>query len=297
VLLHELGHALTARRFGCRTHEILLLPIGGIARIERMPDRPLHELLIAVAGPAVNVVIAGVLLGAAAIIGAPLAATSLLVQLAAINAALAAFNLIPAFPMDGGRVLRAALTPQLGHARATRVAASTGKLFAVVFAIAGVLYAPMLVLIAAFVWFAAEQESAVTELQVVLSRGRVRDAMKRTGTPVDASTPAEDVAARMLAEGHHELPVVIGGRIAGVVTADDLARALAQQGDVREAGDMRREVAVVESTMPLAAAVEPLERSGVALVVDDGELVGLLTPQQLAAYAAFHPAKRSKWHA
>ncbi|MDX1388001.1 MAG: site-2 protease family protein [Acidobacteriota bacterium] len=157
VLLHEFGHALTARHYGIGTRDVTLLPIGGLARLDRLPTNPRHELWIALAGPAVNVAIAGVLAIWIALFGGAFFA-----QLMMINLALAAFNLLPAFPMDGGRVLRALLAQRMGRVPATDIAATIGKGLAIVFGIVGLFFNPMLVFIAIFVWFGAQQEAALT---------------------------------------------------------------------------------------------------------------------------------------
>jgi Zn-dependent protease len=161
VLLHEFGHALTARRFGIETESITLWPIGGVARLKGTPRSPRAEIWIAAAGPAVNVaiaVIAFALQMIATSIVAPAWVSSLLGGLVYANIALAVFNMLPAFPMDGGRVLRAALAKRRGMLAATEVAAKVGKGFAVVFGVLGLIYNPMLLLIAPFVWFAADRE-------------------------------------------------------------------------------------------------------------------------------------------
>jgi Zn-dependent protease len=195
VVLHELGHALMARRFGIGTHGITLLPIGGVARLERMPKDPLQELAIAVAGPAVNVVIAasliaGLVLGRgspAAALSAPWGA-SFLGGLIWVNLILVLFNALPAFPMDGGRVLRALLALAVPHVQATRVAAGVGQVLAVGLGVIGLLTNWMLVFVALFVFFAARQEAAATEAEWVMSRwpqyGPVPAAHAATAEPI-----------------------------------------------------------------------------------------------------------------
>lgn len=169
VVLHELGHALTARRFGIRTHDITLYPIGGVARLERMSEKPWEEFWIAVAGPAVNVLIAallGIFLSLSGVLASlvtlPLLGLGFLYHLMIINVVLVAFNLLPAFPMDGGRVLRSLLALRLGQLRATQFAVGIGVVMAVLMGLAGALLfqSPMMVLAAAFVYLAGQQELA-----------------------------------------------------------------------------------------------------------------------------------------
>jgi len=156
VVLHEFGHALTARWFGIATRDVTLYPIGGVARLERMPRDPSQEMWIALAGPAVNLAIAGLLGAWLALTG--FAGGDLVSRLIAINLGLAVFNMLPAFPMDGGRVLRAVLARRVGHLAATETAAMVGKGMALLFGIAGLFWNPVLVFIAIFVWFGAGQE-------------------------------------------------------------------------------------------------------------------------------------------
>lgn len=156
VLLHEFGHALTARRYGIQTRRIVLWPIGGVAQLEGSPKTPRQELLIALAGPAVNFVLAAGLFVVTRVFGFP--AGGILGGLLAANLMLGLFNLVPAFPMDGGRVLRALLAQRLGATKATRMAVTIGKVAAVGFVIAGLFGNSMLILLGAFVWFAATAE-------------------------------------------------------------------------------------------------------------------------------------------
>src|SRR5438094_9256168 len=162
VVLHEFGHALAGKAFGINTPDITLLPIGGVARLERIPDEPVQELVIAAAGPAVTALIAlGAFIGGGSWSYPPTMATSIPDLLFTVNVVLLLFNLLPAFPMDGGRVLRALLATQLSYARATQIAASIGQGCAFVFGFLGLFGPnPFLLFIALFVYIGAPQESA-----------------------------------------------------------------------------------------------------------------------------------------
>jgi Zn-dependent protease len=166
VLLHELGHALTARRYGVRTRRIILSPIGGIAQLEGMPRRPRHELAVALAGPAVNFVLAAALWVVAPVFAGMPVLADLLGSVMLANLGLGLFNLLPAFPMDGGRALRAILAERVGTVRATETAVKVGRAIAVVMGVAGLVWGHLvLTLVAAFVWFAAgvERQAARAE--------------------------------------------------------------------------------------------------------------------------------------
>ena len=176
VVLHEMGHALAARKFGIQTRDITLLPIGGLARLQRMPEEPRQELWVALAGPAVNVAIAAILVAGLALTHgwAPFSqlsvvSGSLVERLLLANISLVLFNLIPAFPMDGGRVLRAVLASRMTYARATRIAASTGQALAMVFGFVGLFTNPMLLFIGLFVWIGASQEAGAVQTRSALS--------------------------------------------------------------------------------------------------------------------------------
>jgi Zn-dependent protease len=183
VLLHELGHALMARRFGIATRRIVLLPIGGVAQLEGQPRTPRQELAIALAGPAVNLVIAAAIFVVGGITG--LSSYGLIGALMLANLGLAVFNLLPAFPMDGGRALRALLATRLGGPRATEIAVQVGKSAAIVFGIVGLFISPILVLVAVFVWFAARAEGKLGRF--VYGGGAATDFVH--GTPDWSWTP------------------------------------------------------------------------------------------------------------
>src|ERR1041384_1534158 len=196
VLLHEFGHALTARRYGIQTHDITLLPIGGLARLDRMPDKPMQEFWVALAGPAVNVVIAGAIFAALRLTDglAPMDKVGMTggtfwQRLMMVNLFLVGFNLLPAFPMDGGRVLRSLLALRLDHARATKIAAGIGQFMALLFGFIGLVKGiPTLFIIAFFVWFGAAQEVGAAQMKSALADLPVERAML---TDFEVLTPAD----------------------------------------------------------------------------------------------------------
>ena len=177
VVLHELGHALAAKKYGIKTRDIILLPIGGVARLEKMPNQPIQELWVALAGPAVNVVIVALLAVYLWITNTLTPDNQLTMTTAAfverimgVNIFLILFNMIPAFPMDGGRVLRALLATRLAYIRATRISANLGQGIALLFGIIGLFYNPILLFIAFFVWMGAAQETRMVRMKSVLDR-------------------------------------------------------------------------------------------------------------------------------
>lgn len=299
VVLHEFGHIAAARRYGIRTPDVTLLPIGGVASLERMPEKPSQEIVVALAGPAVNVVIAVVLV---AVLGARIdlgelaglqqsraGLDGLVLQLATANIALVLFNLVPAFPLDGGRVLRALLATWLGYARATRVAATIGQVFAVVLGFFGLLGNPLLVLVAIFVFLAAAGEAGFVEARDI-TRGRLaRHAMITRYASLGPQSTVDDAAQLLLQTTQHEFPVVDGaGTLRGIVTRETILGALkAQQG---AAGTpvldiMTREVPTVVESACLETVFGDLLRSTsrfVGVVDRDQRLVGYLTPENIS---------------
>jgi Zn-dependent protease/predicted transcriptional regulator len=291
VVLHELGHALVARRFGIQTQDITLLPIGGVARLERIPTRPVEELLIAIAGPAVNVVLAGALLLSLLLTGgsasfAELGSTSapLLQQLLWINISLAAFNLIPAFPMDGGRVLRALLATRLPRARATTLAATVGQGFALLLGLLGLFVNPILILFALFIWIGAQQEAQQTVTESLLAKYSAGQAMV---TEVEAVSPEATLAAvseRVLAGFQQDFPVMGNGHVIGVLTFRDLLQGLAQSGGgapVSRYMHARFASAAPEEQLDqVLARVEAGDLKSV-IVERDGKFLGMVNPDNV----------------
>src|SRR5574339_430564 len=205
VVLHEYGHALTARKYGIRTRDITLYPIGGVARLERLPDKPIEELWVALMGPAVNLVIAVVLFAILALSGSSnlmqdltLTSGSFLARLMTLNISLLLFNLIPAFPMDGGRVLRALLAMRLEYVRATQIAANVGQGLAFLFGLIGLFRNPFLLFIALFVWIGASQEASMVQMRNSISGIPVTHAMQTKFETLSPSDRLERVVSLIL---------------------------------------------------------------------------------------------------
>ena len=307
VLLHEFGHALTAKAFGIGTRDITLLPIGGISRIERMPDKPTQELAVALAGPAVNVVIAVVLFAFLRATDAwvplgQLALTqgSLIERVLLANISLLFFNLLPAFPMDGGRALRALLARWMNYGQATRIAAGIGQAFAVIFGFIGLLVNPLLVLIAVFVWFGASQEAAATLMKSAFAGMPVQKVMLTDFRSLRQDDTLSHAVDLILAGSQHDFPVLDGNRVTGLLTRTDLIAALSQHGPGYSVGDaMRRDYRTIDASDPLDDVFMGLaeSREYAIPVTQAGRLVGLFTSDNLAEFFMLQSAlENSRQH-
>src|SRR4029434_5859118 len=225
IVLHEYGHALTARRYGIRTRDITLRPIGGIARLERMPEEPLQELWVRLAGPAVNGVIALFLFGWLRasgqwppVGGLGVASGGFVERVMLANAFLAGFNLLPAFPMDGGRVLRALLATRMEYTRATHVAAQVGQVMALLFLLVGlVTHNFFLGFIAFFVWIGAAQEASIVQMRHALSGIPVRRAMVTTFHTLAPNDSLQTAIDATLTGTQRDFPVVDGPHVVGIL--------------------------------------------------------------------------------
>jgi Zn-dependent protease len=290
VLLHEFGHITMARRFGVRTPDVILLPIGGVARLERIPEEPRQELLIALAGPAVTFAIIVVLflaalaMGDAVILRDPfLPTTPFVVRLLVSNVFVLVFNLFPAFPLDGGRVLRALLASRMGLVRATRIAGTVGQLFAVALGILGLkVDAPLTMLVAFFIFVAAGTEASAVATRVAGKGLQVSQMMVTQFQTIPVHATLSHAVDLLLAGEQREFPVVDNlGRTEGMLTRDNLIRGLSKRGpEATVAEAMTPSAPTVAPTLGFQEALDRLRASGLpALPVVDagGSLVGMLT--------------------
>ena len=289
VVLHELGHALTAQRFNIHTKDITLLPIGGIARLERSPDEPIEEFFIAVAGPAVNVAIAALLWTGLVLTDSLVPARSLLdfggpffVQLMWINVVLVVFNLLPAFPMDGGRILRSLLAIPLEYGKATTIAAVLGQGMAIVFAfIALNPFNPFLLFIAVFVYMGARAEAQQVKLRSALDGVKVRDAMLTDFVVLSNRQRLADAAVQILAGNQQDFPVEGSGQLVGMLFRARLVAMLKERGDGASIAEATQtDFATVGADESLLQAITRLRIANLpaAPVLDStGLVVGVLT--------------------
>jgi len=302
VVLHEFGHALTAKRYGIKTRDITLYPIGGVARLERMPDKPVQEFWVALAGPAVNIVIAAVLFAWLMLTGSftSLAALtagdgSFIERLLVVNVFLVLFNLIPAFPMDGGRVLRSLLAMRLEYAQATSIAASIGRGMAVLFGIYGLFTNPFLVVIAVFVWIGAGQEPSMVQMKSKLEGIPVQRAMLTDFHTLSVNDTLAFATQLILASSQADFPVVDNDKIVGIVRRNDLLTGLASHRVNEPVSTiMERDVRSVEFGELLETAITRLQGSSSTTmpVMLRGKLVGLLNSENIGEFLMIQSALR-----
>ena len=294
VVLHELGHALAAKRYGVATRSITLLPIGGVAALDRIPERPREEFVIAIAGPLVNVIIVGILLLLA---GWPdlsvipfgvwsfKAISAILVY---VNMIMIVFNLIPAFPMDGGRMFRSLLAIKLPYPAATAVAATVGQLMAVLMLITGLFFNPVLCLIAMFVFLGARAENNMVHLRAILQGKVVRDLMRSPPIVWSPDMPVphpDELTDDARGEG---IIVMIDDRVMGVISHDALVKHTKEGGSLPLASTvMSRPTILLRPDMPLMAllSLAGTTSQSVFPVMENGLLIGLVTRKMIYAQA------------
>ncbi|MBP7831106.1 MAG: site-2 protease family protein [Kiritimatiellae bacterium] len=300
VILHELGHSLVAIRFGGQVQAITLLPIGGVALMRRIPERPLHEFLVALAGPAVNGVI---FLGLALLRGgfpswteapAELGAREWLDILMRANVVMALFNLVPAFPMDGGRVLRSALAWKLPRDRATRWAAVVGQVFAVAFIALGLYLNPFLAVIGVFIFLGAGREEHTVRVRAALRDARVRDAMLADSVVLHPDEPLRRCRELALHRRQEDFAVEADGRLVGLLARGDWMAAIRDLGDEAPVGAaVRRHFLALHPDAPLARVYGELGRMRQPLfpVIENGRLAGLLAAADIERFLALREVR------
>ncbi|RUV02339.1 CBS domain-containing protein [Mesorhizobium sp. M6A.T.Cr.TU.017.01.1.1] len=293
VVLHEFGHIAAARYFGISTPDITLFPIGGVARLERMPEEPGQEFVIAVAGPLVNVAIAALifaLLGGSAgveqMAGIEDPRMNFLARLAGVNVFLVLFNMIPAFPMDGGRILRAALAARLSWSRATQIAATIGQGLAFVFGFLGLFYNPLLIFIGIFVYLAAAAEAQNAQIREVATSVLVGDVMITEFARLDRSATLDEAIEMLLATTQHDFPVIdSAGHLEGLVTRNDMIRTLKEKGPAEPvASAMRNDIPKIHYRKSLEESLRLMQQAdvpAVAVVDNSDRLVGLMTHETI----------------
>lgn len=294
VLLHELGHALAGMRYGIKTKNILLLPIGGVASMEKMPEKPAQELVVALAGPAVNLVIMILLIVYFQIAGGypatpeevsgNITSSNFLMHLLAVNGFLALFNLIPAFPMDGGRVLRALLAMRHTRAKATAIAASVGQILAIAFVFIGFFYNPMLIFIGLFIFLGAGAETNFESTRSVLSNYQVKDVLMHQFTTLHAFEKINKAIATLLDGQEKEFLVEQDNKIIGYLTRDDIIRGLQEKGQEASVGHIaQKNILVLSPDMPLQEAYEKMSQQNLPIcpVMENGQLLGVLDMENI----------------
>ncbi len=297
VVLHEFGHALAAQRYGIQTRDITLYPIGGVARLERIPRNPSQELVIALAGPAVNVLIAGglalILLATKAFDGTEQLVSgegNVLRKLFWMNLLIVGFNMLPAFPMDGGRVLRALMAQRMEYGRATQLASTVGQGMAFLMGLYGLFGPspqPMLLFIAFFVYVGAGQEAAMVETELAFRGIPVREAMVHRFRTLAVTDSLAIATQQLLAGSQLDFPVTEGERLVGVLTRTRLIEGLSQQGLAATVGEAM--LPSPPSTSPEQSLEETFQQmreaeTSIMPVLDNGRLVGMLTLENIGEF-------------
>ena len=306
VVIHEFGHALTAKRFGIVTRDITLYPIGGISSFEEMPEKPSQELLVAIVGPFVNLAIAAVIFIVLAVAGGFPSAASVegvndilnmpfLFGLMLANIVLAVFNLIPAFPMDGGRALRAFLSFWMDKVTATRIAAGLGQMLAIGFVFLGFFSNFWLVFIGLFIFLGAGSEVAFARMRSALSGLTTRDALMHRFTRLAPDASLGDAAGTLL--NSQETAFVIDGQPVAILTKDDIIRGLTEAGVEGKASHYAvTEIQTVDADTPLSDLLQKVMRADqqVAVVLDAGQPIGLIDRENIEERMLIQEALRKR---
>ena len=310
VLLHELGHAITAKKFNIKTYNITLLPIGGVASLEKLPEKPSEELMVAFAGPMVNITLA---LLVSLFIQYPNNSEEMIAQLSGginsnnfllnfflVNMALALFNLIPAFPMDGGRMLRAVLSYQLKRNVATKIAARIGQIVAIGFIVLGFSYNPFLIFIGIFVIMAAQIETNYTESKYLLKGYKVRDVLMKQYPTIDCNETLDTAVKLMLDSQNKYFLVTKNGILLGTLNRDQILEGLSKKEEEASLTSIiDKNLIYLEANSLLEDVFELIykHKSTLMLVLEDNRFIGTLDMENLMEFILVNEVKAKRIHA
>lgn len=307
VLLHELGHALVARKYNIKTKRITLLPIGGIAYLEQLPEKPSEELFVAFAGPLVNFVLALITYffisiprdseELAAQLSNGINANNFFLNFYVVNFTLAIFNLIPAFPMDGGRILRALLAFRLDRSTATLIAVRIGQFIAVGFIFIGILSNPLLILIGIFVVFSAQIEAESMNIKNVLKGYTARDAVLKKYKTIEADEKLKKAVAIILNSEHKKFLVKQNDIVVGSLYKNQIIKALSEKSDEEYIYNVMDSVlSSIDINTPLEKIIDSVyeKKSAVLLVKENEQLVGIIDADILSEFVLINSIKKNK---
>jgi Zn-dependent protease/predicted transcriptional regulator len=302
VILHEFGHALAAKKFNIKTTSITLLPIGGLAQMESIPEKPKEELIVAFAGPAVNILIAVVLYPITGLstetlkqLSTTLGPDNFLMALMSVNVWLAIFNLIPAFPMDGGRVFRALLSFKMGHVAATRIAASVGQLLAIGFVFFGFFYNPFLIFIGFFIYIGAGSESVYAQTKSLLHGYRLRDVVMHDVPFIEKSATVKEAVHQLLNSQNKNFVVTDSGKPVGTLNRDQIIKALHEQNENVSIDQIKNDALTY---FPLDTPLDNIwsemqkQKQRIILVSNNGAFDGIVDDENLAEFILIHSAAK-----
>ncbi len=294
VVFHELSHSVVARHYGIKVEDITLLPIGGVARMADTPEKPVQEIIIAAAGPAASLFLAFILWFVADFFGSGVTISDLSVQggllaeLTAVNFILAVFNLLPAFPMDGGRILRGFIGLYLSPYRATKIAVGIGQVLAIVMFFGGILSGNFfMILIALFVYLGAEAEERQMGIMVALGGAQAQSAMISELHTLSPQQTVGDAAIRFCTGFQSDFPVMDDRRLIGLVTREAIVETLHQKGPTALVSEiMVRDFPTANEQTPLTDVLQKMQSTGSKAVpiLNQGELKGLITLEQIGRY-------------
>ncbi|MBZ2165836.1 CBS domain-containing protein [Methanobacterium spitsbergense] len=281
VVIHELSHSYIAKRYGIKIQRIVLLPIGGISEMEEIPKEPAKELRIALAGPVSNLIIAVITFAILIIFGTFLSAilSGALYYFTVVNLLLGLFNLLPAFPMDGGRILRAFLAERMDFIKATKLAATIGKQFAIIMAVIGVFFNFLLILVAIFVYLGAEGEYRSVVVSTLLGDEKVKDIMTSDVHTLNPDNSVQETLKIMFREKHMGYPITEDGKLIGIITFHDVSKIPENNRDMLIKEIMSTEMIISDPNENLVETIGKLNRNNIGRlpVIENGELVGIIS--------------------